>query len=181
LFQFILTAAHCVAWGHEILTAKVVVGDHDFGKFDETSDEVSEHTISKVKYHLNYDESTTDFDIALIELNEPIQMRHNARPVCLAPENADFLGLNATVTGWGRIAESGAASKILREVDVKVISNEVCGYMYDPLSVTKYMLCAGDSKGGKDACQGDSGGPLVIKVRSFDITFVLLGRQMVKS
>ena len=81
-----------------------------------------------------------------------------------------FLGRNATVIGWGRLTEFGESSRILQKVNVGIISNEVCKYMYDPIEVTDNMLCAGDSKGGKDACQGDSGGSLSIKVKKYIVS-----------
>ena len=62
------------------------------------------------------------------------------------------------------MAEFGESSKTLQKVDVNIISNKVCEYMYDPIEVTPKMLCAGTPKGGRDACQGDSGGSLSIHV-----------------
>ena len=104
-------------------------------------------------------------DVALVELREPIEFRENAIPICLPEEtDGDFFGKKATVIGWGRLAEFGESSKTLQKVDVKIISNKVCEYMYDPIEVTPKMLCAGTPKGGRDACQGDSGGSLSIHV-----------------
>ena len=103
--------------------------------------------------------------MALVELREPIEFRDNAIPICLPEEtDGDFLGNDATVIGWGRLAEFGESSKTLQKVNVKIISNKVCEYMYDPIEVTKQMLCAGTPKGGRDACQGDSGGSLSVNV-----------------
>ena len=117
------------------------------------------------KYHIDYDKETTDADVALIELKEPIEFRSNAVPVCLPEETGgDFLGKMATVVGWGRLTEFGESSTNLQKVQVKIIKNNVCEFMYNPIEVTSNMLCAYDKKGGKDACQGDSGGSLSIKV-----------------
>ena len=89
-FQYILTAAHCVAWGREILNAIVVVGAHDLN--NKGSGKVTEHRINKVKYHVNYNRDTTDSDVALIELKEPIEYRDNAKPICLPEETESFIG-----------------------------------------------------------------------------------------
>lgn len=103
--------------------------------------------------------------MALIELKEPIEFRSNAVPVCLPEENGgDFLGLDATVIGWGRLSEFGESSNVLQRVNVNIIANDVCEFMYKPIEVTSNMLCAGQKDGGKDACQGDSGGSLSIQV-----------------
>lgn len=53
----------------------------------------------------------------------------------------------------------GSLSNVLREVDVKVISNTECMSSYGS-AITPRMLCgeAEGGNGGKDACQGDSGG-----------------------
>jgi len=158
--RFILTAAHCVAWGKEILRSKVVVGAHHLDTPGSGDTRVTEHSIKKAKYHIHYNKDTTDADVAVIELREPIEFRANAVPVCLPEETEEFLEEPATVIGWGRLQEYGESSRVLREVSVKIISNEVCSYMYQPIEVTGNMLCAGDAKGGKDACQGDSGGSL---------------------
>ena len=132
-----------------------------------SSDKVTEHTIKKVKYHIKYNKDTTDSDVALIELNEPIEFRANARPVCLPAETESFIGHNATVVGWGKIREYGPSSRFLRRVDVEIIKTDECQKAYEPINVTKNMICAWHPKGGKDACQGDSGGPLMVKVCAY--------------
>lgn len=46
----------------------------------------------------------------------------------------------------------------LREVEVPILSS--CKY---PLDQNNATICAGYTKGGRDACQGDSGGPLMCR------------------
>ena len=57
-FQFILTAAHCVAWGREILNAKIVVGAHHLGV---KNAKITEHRVRRVKVFLIYYVSTCRF------------------------------------------------------------------------------------------------------------------------
>ena len=57
-FQFILTAAHCVAWGREILNAKIVVGAHHLGV---KNAKITEHRVRRVKVSLIYYVSTCRF------------------------------------------------------------------------------------------------------------------------
>lgn len=59
-----------------------------------------------------------------------------------------------TVTGWGATAEYGATSKVLREVNVPIISNDDCRKTKYGNKITANMMCAGFvGKGAKDACQ----------------------------
>lgn len=55
---------------------------------------------------------------------------------------------------------AGVAPKDLRAVQVLIISRTQCNILYRG-SISKRMICAGLSAGGKDSCQGDSGGPLI--------------------
>ncbi|XP_078096851.1 granzyme K-like [Mustelus asterias] len=76
-------------------------------------------------------------------------------------------GTICTVVGWGKTnVKSNKLSDNLKEVNVTTINRAKCNsknyYNNNPV-ITTDMLCAGDSKGGKDACQGDSGGPLICK------------------
>ena len=72
-------------------------------------------------------------------------------------------GRAAMITGWGRTAEGGQLSPVLKEAQVPIVADETCvrpevdGSRVDPAT----MLCAGDLAGGTDTCQGDSGGPLL--------------------
>ena len=68
----------------------------------------------------------------------------------------------AIVSGWGALWYEGPSPQILRETQVKVISNSNCMWPtanYHPGSITQNMMCA--YRAGTDSCQGDSGGPLV--------------------
>jgi len=156
--QWILTAAHCVKQGFQVL-----LGEHDYTDSTETDSIRSD--ISEVVIHPRYDESTTDYDFSLVKLSEPVDFSQHPhiRPICLPADDSEtYADFDAIVTGWGTTSSGGSTSAKLREVVVQVLSNEQCRKTeYASSEITDQMLCAGVDKGGKDACQGDSGGPLI--------------------
>jgi len=151
--NWVLTAAHCVAGK----VGKVVIGLHNL-KDARNAESISPKRVIR---HPKYNESTTDYDYALIELSR------NSRYQPVALNTADFAvptsgsAIMATVAGWGVTKEtSQSLPSRLQKVEVPLVSNIVCNKNYGG-GITNRMLCAGYARGGKDACQGDSGGPLV--------------------
>lgn len=55
--------------------------------------------------HPNYNFFTYENDLALVQLDEPLDFQPHISPICLPPENIELVGRNATVTGWGRLSE----------------------------------------------------------------------------
>uniref|UniRef100_A0A673G5E5 Coagulation factor VII, like n=1 Tax=Sinocyclocheilus rhinocerous TaxID=307959 RepID=A0A673G5E5_9TELE len=148
--RWILTAAHCV-WEKDPTLLQVTVAEHIRGK-DEGTEQIRK--VSKVFIHPWYNHSSTDSDIALLRLLSPIRLDPFAIPVCLPPANGTFgrtIGAirMSTVSGWGRLAQSGLPSPVLQR-----------------LKVTRNMLCAGFIEGSRDSCQGDSGGPLTTRYKN---------------
>lgn len=69
----------------------------------------------------------------------------------------DYTGRDATVVGWGRLAERSKTSDTLQKVSVPIMSAENCkaqGYLAS--KITDNMICAGFPRGEKDACQVSS-------------------------
>ncbi len=133
--------------------------------------------------HIDYDAITTDYDVALIELDRPVRFGERVRPVCMPEEEEAeeteeedyYAGRAATVSGWGDTTSGGAGSDVLREVTVRVVAQAECRRRYGgEEQVTDRMLCAGDRRGGRDACQGDSGGPLVLRVRQHLLSIYII-------
>ncbi|XP_054893854.1 suppressor of tumorigenicity 14 protein homolog [Poeciliopsis prolifica] len=117
--------------------------------------------IRRILLHPQYDQFTSDYDIALLELSAPVFFNDLVQPVCVPASSHTFTtGTNCFVTGWGVLMEDGELASRLQEASVKIINRKVCNKLYDD-AVTPRMLCAGNLQGGVDACQGDSGGPLV--------------------
>ena len=151
--NWVLTAAHCV--GERI--DSVVIGMHSL-KDSRNSESIA---VKRVIAHPNYNESTTDYDFALLELAtesafEPIDL--NTSEIDIPAGGASFM---ATVAGWGVTKEdSYSLPNLLQKVDVPLLSHAACNAAYDG-AITDRMLCAGYDAGGKDSCQGDSGGPMV--------------------
>ncbi|XP_039620916.1 serine protease 27-like isoform X2 [Polypterus senegalus] len=104
-------------------------------------------------------------------LDQPVSYTDYILPVCLPSATSDFTGQNCWVTGWGYVQENVplASPDALQQVQVPIVSNQLCDMMYHigtAISLSSQiilsdMMCAGYSQGGKDSCQGDSGGPLV--------------------
>ncbi|XP_026149232.1 suppressor of tumorigenicity 14 protein homolog isoform X3 [Mastacembelus armatus] len=123
-------------------------------------DGVERRTLKRIITHPDYNQMTYDYDIALLELNEPLKFSNTIQPICLPSSSHVFpSGMSCWVTGWGALREGGQATQLLQKASVKIINDTVCNVVTEG-QVTSRMLCSGFLAGGVDACQGDSGGPL---------------------
>jgi len=164
--EWIVTAAHCLykdSAGTDPVVEdeiSVVLGEHDYSITTETSDRIVRE-VADIIIHPNYKPSTSNNDIALVKLSEPVRLR-DYTPACLPADGEEFDGKKAWVYGWGTTSFGGSVSSKLLEVQVPVVSNTVCKEIMQA-TITDNMLCAGGVL-NKDACTGDSGGPLTMEV-----------------
>ncbi|XP_034035369.1 coagulation factor VII [Thalassophryne amazonica] len=170
--QWILTAAHCV-WQKPAAVFHVTVGEHDQRQVEGTE---QVRRVSKVLIHYGYNQTNYDSDLALLKLYRPIKLGTYVVPICLPALNTSFSRTLAsvrlyTVSGWGRLAQSGPSSKVLQRLELPRVPLQECR-AHTKFNITRNMLCAGLKDGGQDACQGDSGGPLVTRYKK---TWFLMG------
>ncbi|XP_034980854.1 coagulation factor IX-like [Zootoca vivipara] len=153
--RWIVTAAHCL----EYVPHTVVAGEHNVNIEDGTE---QRRRVTRTVPHPTYNASNKYHnDIALLELDLPLEFNQYAVPICLADKeftNSLLKHSIGTVSGWGRLAFQGRLASILQVLKVKYIDRPTC------LRSTRYpilpnMFCAGYSDEEKDTCQGDSGGP----------------------
>ena len=174
----VITAAHCVIdqrSGKQTRADDVLVGfTHDLDATDFPT-----RRVSTIAVNPNYVIKSTENDIAVLTLTEPITtvpLIPVATPA-LAPEYT-VGGHPAQVAGWGNTVSSGNKYPAVYKVgDLVVFPDASCGggARYEVNGVRflgfpsnevnpEVMLCAGGATTeGKviDACQGDSGGPLI--------------------
>uniref|UniRef100_A0A1I8NVF3 Peptidase S1 domain-containing protein n=1 Tax=Stomoxys calcitrans TaxID=35570 RepID=A0A1I8NVF3_STOCA len=155
--QFVVTASHCVyGFRKERISVRLLEHDRNAANYQKIDRKVTEITT-----HPKYNARTYDNDIAIIKLDEPVEMTELLHPVCMPTPGKSFKGETATVTGWGALKVGGLTSNTLQEVKVPIMSQDECRQTrYGASRITDNMLCAGYSEGMKDSCQGDSGGPL---------------------
>ncbi|CAG9573374.1 unnamed protein product [Danaus chrysippus] len=162
--RFVTTAAHCQPGFLASLVA--VFGENDISSDHEPRRPVTKN-VRRVIVHRQYDAATFENDLALLELDSPVQFAPHIVPICMPPDDADYTGRVATVTGWGRLRYGGGVPAVLQEVQVPVIENNACQEMFHTAGHAKKILnsfiCAGYANGQKDSCEGDSGGPLVLQ------------------
>ncbi len=157
--QWVLTAAHCVAYSVGYPNEfRVGSGSIDLNK-------LTEFEAQEIWVHPRYDAVTLDYDFALVKVKDPFFDRE-IKIVDKSDNQYIKVGDTATATGWG-VDSSGNIQQILKKVDVEVVSRTDCNddNSYNG-QVTSRMICAGVKGGGKDACQGDSGGPLEATISS---------------
>ncbi|MBX3227285.1 MAG: serine protease [Labilithrix sp.] len=155
--QWVITAAHCVSNVQPTGgVTKVVIGRHRI-----SSSTGETRTVDKVVRHAGY--GSNDNDIALLHLSQASTIEP-MKIIARSELAAITAGATTTTIGYGRTAQGGASSDVLRQVDVPIIDNAVCKAYSGYSRVSPTMICAGFATGGYDACQGDSGGPLLIYV-----------------
>ncbi|XP_076443758.1 trypsin-3-like [Babylonia areolata] len=159
----VLTAAHCFQMSNVPLNYwSVAIGVNDITYVSHSNI----RTVSGIYHHANFNNITNWNDIAIMKLSKPVDLTGPyARAACLPQEGESTDNRICTVTGWGHTQSGGHGEKYLREVDIPIITNDMCSYYLERFGrrgiITEKQICAGLDEGGKDACQGDSGGPLV--------------------
>jgi len=164
--EWVLTATHCMWKDLEATNAvapneiKVVLGEHDTTISNENTIPRISRDVDQIVKNDNYNYVTSDYDIALIKLKDTVDLTVYT-PVCLPATGDTFVGRRAWVYGWGTTSFGGSVSTKLLEVQVPVVSNDLCSSVMQN-TITDRMLCAGGEL-NKDGCQGDSGGPLTVE------------------
>ncbi|XP_029460529.1 coagulation factor VII [Rhinatrema bivittatum] len=163
---WVVTAAHClVKVPANQLT--VTLGEHKISVSEGTE---QERGVTKMIIHEHYVGLSTnhDNDIALLRLDQPVNYTDHVVPLCLPDERFAVRTLNSirysTVSGWGRLLESGATPDVLMRVEVPRLRTQEC-VRHSKLNVSANMFCAGYLEGSKDSCKGDSGGPHATKYK----------------
>ncbi|XP_045397014.1 tryptase beta-2-like [Lemur catta] len=162
--QWVLTAAHCVGPKFRNL-ADIRVQLHEQHLY--YRDRLL--PVSRIIPHPNYFTVWDGADIALLELEVPVNMSHQVHTITLPQASETFPpGSRCWVTGWGAVAYGVPLPPpyTLKEVEVPIVPNHICDAQYhtgiytaDNIRIVQDdMLCAGNEYG--NFCQGDSGGPL---------------------
>ncbi|MCA9707784.1 MAG: trypsin-like serine protease [Myxococcales bacterium] len=160
--SWVLTAASCITYIYgqavsEIEQPELYVKTGITSLFDISPTPYVERVFLRGMYQAD---PTPGFDLALLELSEPVRSSSTVQPIALAgPEHKALLDRSdfGTLTGWGMVDGSTFTSG-LAAAQLPWAPSALCELLSDPYRT----LCAGGSPSGVGGCEGDEGGPLVI-------------------
>ncbi|XP_061077234.1 ovochymase-2 [Conger conger] len=159
---WVLTAAHCLHSLERKYSSflSVLTGVHDLNRRDPGE---QRRAVRRVVFHPGYSDTSLDCDVALVELEAPLQFNDRVSPVCLPGSRLEVPPSHVcTVSGWGSLAV-GQGNRTLQQLHLPVLDRGECEQYY-PGRLTHSMFCAGFPQSeGKDTCLGDSGGALVCR------------------
>ncbi|XP_050184830.1 acrosin-like [Myiozetetes cayanensis] len=159
--KWVLSAAHCfVNRTTPLLKWAVVAGATKIG---EMGPHVQVRRIKKVYIHELYD-GYMHYDIAVIELKQPMECTPSIQLACLPGPTVRVLSQNCYIAGWGDTYAKtlGPNPVVLKQSGALLIDTRLCNSSdWYGGRIKDYNLCAGYPEGGMSTCQGDSGGPLI--------------------
>lgn len=152
-----LSCVFCAFSSLRASDVSVLVGTSSNNEMPQTN------SVKRIIMNPEYDRSTQDYDVALLELQTPLIFNERVQPIPLADENDPISDDSmCLVTGWGQTNRFIFFGRHrLRGVEVPIVNQQTCNNDYQSVGgISDRMICAGFRSGGKDSCQGDSGGPL---------------------
>ncbi|CAN0325633.1 unnamed protein product, partial [Bubo scandiacus] len=170
--QWVLTAAHCFI--KHITMWRVVIRAT---QLTQLGPEAQVRNIKRLLVHEHYSSTSERNDIALLELDQPVQCGYSIQLACVPDASLRVSELTTCyVSDWrSTTARSGGSTDVLQEAKVHLIDVNLCNSSrWYRGAVHPHNLCTGYPQGGIDTCQGDSGGPLVCKDNNADY-FWLVG------
>ncbi|XP_068041719.1 acrosin-like isoform X3 [Anomalospiza imberbis] len=166
-------------WGHphntsrEISVLYVVIGAT---QLTQPGHGVQVRLVKQVLMHRYYNPDDMSYDIALMELDHPVQCSPYIQLACVPDATLRVSELqNCWVAGWGSTAARGQkSSDHLQEAKVQLIDVQLCNSSrWYAGKIHTHNLCAGYPHGNIDTCQGDSGGPLMCQEKNSDYWWVI--------
>ncbi|NXE71605.1 ACRO protein, partial [Calcarius ornatus] len=161
--RWVLTVASCFVGVGNVLNWKVVVGATDLAQPGPGADVFE---IKHLLKHKHYDPVTAINNIALLELDQPVECSDYIQLGCVPEPSVRVSELKSCyIAGWRNTADSAPSPRlVLQEAKVRLIDVQLCNSSrWYGGAVHPQDLCAGYPQGGIDTCQGDMGGPLVCK------------------
>ncbi|CAN8203239.1 unnamed protein product [Coccothraustes coccothraustes] len=171
--EWVLTAAHCFDKIKKISMVYVLIGAT---QLTQPGSGAQVRKIKNLLRHENYKRSDISNDIALLELNEPVQCSPYIQLACVADPTLSLSELqNCWIAGWGTTIEGDEdSSDHLQEAKVQLIDLQLCNSSgWNTGKIHTHNLCAGYPQGNIDTCQGDSGGPLMCQDNHADSWWVV--------
>ena len=136
--------------------------------------------IKKIIIHDKFDFRTFLNDIALLQLDQQLELNPFVRTVCLPEKDEGDLaipGKFGIATGWGitralKVNERSHRkdlSKVLKHSSFKIQSDQLCSEKSQTVPINSTVqFCAGDGQGRSGTCSGDSGGAFVREAQRDD-------------
>jgi len=130
---------------------------------EEVGDEQEYHKIQEIFVHKEFNNSTLEYDFALLELSKPVRISSQVDIINLPLEDMINLHGNiAKVLGWG-LNEKDVQSPTLKEIHMEILTPRVCENDFRLAktkikSITINHICALSENGNSSTCAGDSGG-----------------------
>jgi len=163
--KYVLTALHCVKGLEDPRLLDIVLGQQNKTKNLQPGSLENGATKINISNITRYGAWGEGFDLAILELETPVQFTDSIKPVFL-PEFDDEKKLSPksklVASGWGYNPDG--PNDNLRVVALNYFPPSECSNeLYPPLTMNATTeLCAGvGEEADKDVCGGDSGGPLV--------------------
>ncbi|XP_030821883.1 acrosin-like [Camarhynchus parvulus] len=161
--QWVLTAAHCFLQARNITKWRVLIGATQLSHL---GPEAQVRHVKRLLAHQEYTADSQQNDIALLELDEPVECSDYVQLACVPNASLTVSELKTCyIAGWSPdSAEAQGASDVLQEAKVRLLDIRLVNssHWYAG-AIHTHNLCAGYPRGAMDTCQGDSGGPLVCK------------------
>ncbi|KYO34714.1 acrosin precursor isoform B [Alligator mississippiensis] len=154
--SWVVTAAHCFK-SKSLFGRRAVIGATQLSRL---GPQVQVRNYRQVVPHENYRRQGQLNDIALLELDEPVQCSEYIQLACVPDRTVDLTKLtNCWVSGWGYMKEkSGITADILQEAQVHYIDYVTCNSStWYRGNIHSNNICAGHKKGGIDSCQNHMG------------------------
>ncbi|XP_050829028.1 acrosin-like [Serinus canaria] len=171
--DWVLTAAHCFDDMSNASLLYVVIGAT---QFTQPGPGAAVRSVKQVVIHQDYNPSIYSYDIALLQLDHPVQCSSYIQLACVAGPTLRVSELiNCWVAGWGATtARSQDSPDRLQEAKVQLIDLQLCNSSdWYGGKIHIHNVCAGYPQGRIDTCQGDSGGPLMCQDNNADYWWVV--------
>ncbi|XP_059327717.1 acrosin-like [Ammospiza nelsoni] len=161
--QWVLTVAQCFFRSGDISIYKVVMGTTDVAQ---PGPEAAVRRVQRLVKHQHYVAATAMNNIALLELDQPVECSDYIQLGCVPDSSLAVADLKTCyIAGWRATRDSAPNPRlVLQEAKVRLMDVQLCNSSrWYGGAVHPQDLCAGYPRGGIDTCQGDIGGPLVCK------------------
>ncbi|XP_050531425.1 phenoloxidase-activating factor 2-like [Daktulosphaira vitifoliae] len=182
--KVVLTAAHCLN-GQNLELMKIRAGEWDTQNSETESENYHAHQerqIHKAYMHSEFTNGSLFNDLALLELDSPVELDGYINIICLPESSSDFNPQSCVSTGWGKngYGQLGQYQHFLKKVELTIMTNDICQQQLRATRLGQFFrlhnsfICAIGAK-GEDVCKGDGGGPLLCAKKNSPEKYIQVG------